>query len=83
MNNAWCKAGHFVCNACHAAPAISVIRSIAVTTLSNYPFAIAIAIIRSTAVHMDGPEHHVFTGAALLAAYRNPGGEIDLPAALE
>lgn len=33
-------------------------------------------------VRMHGPEHHVLDGAALLTAYRNAGGNIDLPAAL-
>lgn len=38
--------------------------------------------------HMDfigihGPEHHVLDGAALLTAYHNAGGKIDLPAALD
>ena len=32
--------------------------------------------------HMHGPEHHVMVGAALLTAYRNAGGEIDLKKAL-
>ena len=32
--------------------------------------------------HMHGPEHHVMVGAALLTAYHNAGGEIDLPQAL-
>lgn len=32
--------------------------------------------------HMHGPEHHVMVGAALLTAYKNAGGEIDLSAAL-
>lgn len=40
-------------------------------------------MMQSPAVHMHGPEHHILAGAALLAAYRNAGGEIDLPAALE
>ena len=31
---------------------------------------------------MHGPEHHVMVGSALLAAYKNAGGEIDLPEAL-
>lgn len=33
------------------------------------------------AIH--GPEHHILDGACLLTAYRNAGGAIDLPAALE
>jgi len=33
--------------------------------------------------HMHGPEqHHVMVGAALLTAYRNAGGTLDLPKAL-
>ncbi len=32
--------------------------------------------------HMHGPEHHVMVGAALLTAYKNAGGGIDLPKAL-
>ena len=32
--------------------------------------------------HMHGPEHHVMVGAALLTAYRNAEGEIDLEKAL-
>ena len=31
---------------------------------------------------MHGPEHHVMVGAALLTAYRNAGGELDLERAL-
>ena len=32
--------------------------------------------------HMHGPEHHVMVGSALLTAYKNAGGEIDLREAL-
>ena len=32
--------------------------------------------------HMHGPEHHVMVGAALLTAYKNAGGDIDLEPAL-
>ena len=31
---------------------------------------------------MHGPEHHIMVGAALLTAYKNAGGEIDLQQAL-
>jgi hypothetical protein len=40
-------------------------------------------LIRSPHIHMHGPEHHVLVGSALLAAYHNAGGTIDLPQALE
>ena len=32
--------------------------------------------------HMHGPEHHVMVGAALLTAYKNAGGTLDLEKAL-
>ena len=32
--------------------------------------------------HMHGPEHHVLVGSALLTAYKNAGGNIDLHRAL-
>lgn len=32
--------------------------------------------------HMHGPEHHVMVGAALLTAYKNAGGNIELKDAL-
>lgn len=32
-------------------------------------------------VHMHGPENHVLAGAALLAAYRNAGGDVDIDTA--
>ena len=32
--------------------------------------------------HMHGPEHHVMVGSALLTAYKNAGGNIDLHKAL-
>ena len=32
--------------------------------------------------HMHGPEHHIMVGSALLTAYHNAGGQIDLPKAL-
>ena len=40
-------------------------------------------IAQSDAVRIHGPEHHVLDGAALLTAFYNAGGSIDLPAALE
>ena len=32
---------------------------------------------------MHGPVHHILVGASLLTAYKNAGGDIDLPKALE
>lgn len=32
--------------------------------------------------HMHGPEHHIMVGMALLTAYKNSGGDIDLKKSL-
>ncbi len=34
-------------------------------------------------IRIHGPEHHILDGAALLTAFYNAGGKIDLPASLE
>lgn len=34
-------------------------------------------------IRIHGPEHHILDGAALLTAFHNAGGNIDLPATLE
>jgi len=47
------------------------------------PYAIACEIMQNPAIHMHGPEHHVLIGSALLTAYHNCGGKIDLPESLE
>ena len=50
---------------------------------SRDPVEIFRRIARSDAVRIHGPEHHVLDGAALLTAFYNAGGSIDLPSALQ
>jgi len=49
---------------------------------STSPYQVFRDVARQDFVRMHGPEHHVLDGAALLTAYRNAGGSVDLPAAL-
>ena len=49
---------------------------------SKNPIEIIEKMMAMPFCHMHGPEHHVMVGAALLTAYRNAGGELDLPSAL-
>ena len=49
---------------------------------SKDPIEILTRMMDQPFCHMHGPEHHVMVGAALLTAYHNAGGEIDLPQAL-
>lgn len=46
------------------------------------PYVVFRNVARRDFVRMHGPEHHVLDGAAVLTAYRNAGGNVDLPAAL-
>lgn len=82
-SNAACVNGHFICDDCHSQPGIAVIRSYCLSSLQCNPVAIAEALFTNPNIHQHGPEHHVLVGAALLTAYRNCGGTLDLPAALE
>lgn len=80
--NAVCEEGHFVCDSCHAAPAFGVITRHARETRSANPISIATELMKHPSINMHGPEHHYLVPAALLAAYKNAGGGIDLEAAL-
>ena len=81
--NALCEAGHFVCDKCHQAPGVSAAAFVALHTQEKDPVAIAMEMMDQTAVHTHGPEHHTLAGMALLAAYRNCGGDVDLERALK
>ena len=49
---------------------------------SKNPTAIIEKMMTMPFCHMHGPEHHVMVGSALLTAYKNAGGDIDLHRAL-
>ena len=76
-----CINGHYVCNECHT-QGIDVIIGMCLEETSRNPIHIIKRMMDLPFCHMHGPEHHVMVGAALLTAYRNAGGQIDLSAAL-
>ena len=76
-----CVRGHYVCDDCHTQGLDSILR-LCLEESSADPAAILEKMMDMPFCHMHGPEHHVMVGAALLTAYRNAGGEIDLPRAL-
>lgn len=82
MSLARCVKGHYICDNCHEKMGLEVIREVCSKTDSRNPIAIMKEIIQSPYIYMHGPEHHVLVGAALLAAYKNSGGNIDLEWAL-
>ena len=76
-----CKHGHYVCNECYTR-GIDAIYKVCLDETSRNPIEILEKMMAMPFCHMHGPEHHVMVGAALLTAYRNAGGDIDLSDAL-
>ena len=76
-----CVNGHYVCNECHTA-GLDTIIGLCKSETSKNPIEIVNEMMEQPFCHMHGPEHHVMVGAALLTAYKNAGGQIDLDAAL-
>ncbi|MBR2742358.1 MAG: SAM-dependent methyltransferase [Clostridia bacterium] len=76
-----CVNGHYVCDECHTA-GVDAIFGVCLCETSKKPSDILNRLMNMPFCHMHGPEHHVMVGAALLTAYKNAGGKIDLPKAL-
>ena len=76
-----CAKGHYVCNECHTA-GMDVIIGLCLEESSKNPIEIIEKMMGQPFCHMHGPEHHVMVGSALLTAYRNAGGDIELEKAL-
>ena len=77
-----CVNGHYVCNECHTKGVDGII-GVCLNTDSKDPVEILEMMMDMPFCHMHGPEHHIMVGSALLTAYRNAGGDIDLESALE
>ena len=76
-----CVKGHYVCNACHTKGMDHMI-GLCLEETSKDPICIMEKLMSQPFCHMHGPEHHVMAGAATLTAYKNAGGDLDLPDAL-
>ncbi len=76
-----CEKGHYVCNDCHTRGMDSII-GLCLAEASKNPIEIIQKLMALPFCHMHGPEHHVMVGSALLTAYKNAGGNIDLHKAL-
>lgn len=76
-----CVNGHYVCNECHTQGVDSII-GVCLAETSKDPIKILNKMMSLEFCHMHGPEHHIMVGSALLTAYKNAGGDIDLESAL-
>lgn len=77
-----CVNGHFVCDDCHSIGAAEFL-PLLLNTPEKDPVKILQRLMALKSVHMHGPEHHILVPAALLTAYKNCGGEIDLGPSLK
>jgi hypothetical protein len=59
-----------------------LIKAACLKETSSDPIQIAKHLMHLPGISMHGPEHHMLDGSAFLTAYKNAGGEVDLPLAL-
>lgn len=76
-----CVNGHYICSECHTRGMDSIF-SLCLNEASRNPVEILEKMMSLPFCHMHGPEHHVMVGVALLTAYSNSGGKLDLEKAL-
>lgn len=76
-----CIHGHYVCDECHTRGIDSIILLCLHEKTIN-PIEILEKMMSMDFCHMHGPEHHIMVGAALITAYKNAGGNINLSKAL-
>ena len=81
MSTVRCQRGHYVCDECHTR-GLDAFFGICLSEASRDPAEILTKMARQPFCPMHGPEHHILVGAALLTAYRNAGGELELEKAL-
>lgn len=77
-----CEDGHYVCDSCHSKDGAAMIKEICIHSSDKNPIKLMEKIMKEPSIHMHGPEHHVLVGAAILTAYKNCGGNIELKSAL-
>jgi len=74
--NTQCVNGHFVCDSCHSADAVGIIRQVCL----NSREADAVVLMQTIRSHphfrIHGPEHHSLVPAVILTALRNSGDDI-------
>jgi len=74
--NARCAKGHFVCDSCHSADAVEVIRQVCLHSREIDAVALMQIIRSHPQFRIHGPEHHSLVPAVILTALRNSGNDI-------
>jgi len=81
--NAACEDGHYICDQCHAQDGYTYITNYTIEAKVKNPILIATDLMKNKLINMHGPEHHYLVVAALLSAYKNAGGKIELTECLQ
>lgn len=71
--NTRCVQGHFVCDVCHEAEALEIIKNVCLHSSEADPVALMQTIRSHPHFPIHGPEHHPLVPAVLLTALRNFG----------
>jgi MoaA/NifB/PqqE/SkfB family radical SAM enzyme/SAM-dependent methyltransferase len=74
--NAQCAHGHFVCDACHRADAVEIIKQVCLHSEASDAVALMEAIRSHSRFPVHGPEHHALVPAVILTALRNAGNQV-------
>ena len=68
-----CPAGHYVCDACHAASTADLVRRLLESASETDPGALLERVMALPGLPMHGPEHHAVVPGVLVVAARNAG----------
>jgi MoaA/NifB/PqqE/SkfB family radical SAM enzyme/SAM-dependent methyltransferase len=74
--NVRCVNGHFVCDSCHSADAVEIIKLVCLNSREPDAFALMQTIRSHPQFSIHGPEHHSLVPAVILTALRNVGNDI-------
>ena len=69
-----CEDGHYVCDACHAEDALSLMRRVLMDTREPDMIKLFAEVRNHPAIPVHGPEHHSLIPAVVVAAYGNTTG---------
>jgi len=75
--DAWCSAGHFVCDLCHKGDPIEVIRQVCLSSKETELFLMLDEIRAHPCFPLHGPEHHALVPGVILSTYKNLGGTVN------
>lgn len=68
-----CVNGHFVCNFCHSADSLEIIKTVCLHGRETDPVELMRTIRSHRQFPLHGPEHHCLVPAVILSALRNSG----------